>query len=482
MKSKPGIGEAVEGRRKAAWLLSELGAAAKPAMQALVTALEDDAELVSQEAAKALGAIGPDAKDAIPALIEALKFKTQNAVRALASIAPGEPRVAMAIIDAFEDRAYPSRENLLYVMSDLKSEKKRLETVLLAAHEEGDKQFRSTSAYALYRIGANSKEALAAIRAWQKENAPLSDPGNVSVPALIEKVRNPKDRMDDLNAFQQLSRFGPKAAAAVPALIDYLNDPSARYRLNAANVLAAIGPAAKDAVPTLIALLKDSKYTGRANAVSALGEIGPAAKDAVPALIEALKEDDRGVSGNAPRALGLIGPAAKAAIPLLERALQDSDRRFRMQAAAYLWRIDTAFISVSVPIMIEAIENPPRDSGNPSFYLSKALGDIGPPAKEALPVLRQVFDRPDDFGRWTAASALCRIDPTQVGAILPQMIRALEDEDNSSRGGVAYGLGEMGPLAVSAIPALTAALKADDANLKEQAARALEKISPGARR
>ncbi|MBI2947950.1 MAG: HEAT repeat domain-containing protein, partial [Verrucomicrobia bacterium] len=56
----------VEARRKAAWLLSEMGAAARPALPTLLKALEDDDAQVAQEAANVLGAIGPEAKTAIP--------------------------------------------------------------------------------------------------------------------------------------------------------------------------------------------------------------------------------------------------------------------------------------------------------------------------------------------------------------------------------------------------------------------------------
>lgn len=475
-QSKPSPGEAAEDRRKAAWLLSEMGGDAKPALAALIKALEDDDDRVTQLAADALGAIGPEAKDAVAPLIEALKFKNQSAAGALVKIAPESPQVARALIETFEDKAYPNRSQLLYSLSDLKSERERLEATLLAANQEPEDQIRSTSAFALSKIGAKSKEALSAIRNWQRQNVRPTEPGTATVRELVEKLKNPSDRFEGLKVLQQLSRFGPDAAEAVPALISYVKDTSNQFQANALSVLVAIGPAAKDAVPALIAYIKEPSNRARGNAVNALGEIGPAAKDAVPALIEALKDDDRGVSGNAARAIGLIGPDSKAAIPLLEQALKDSDPRFRLQAATSLWRIDPAFTKDSVQIMIEAIEHPPKDSGNPSFYLSKVLGEIGPAAKDALPVLERVFEKPDDFGRWIAAAAICRIDPLRSNGIIPRLIQALEDPATANRGGVAYSLGELGALAKSAIPALNAAVKGDDPILREQAERALRKI------
>jgi HEAT repeats len=59
-------------RRRAATALGKLGAAASPAVPALVEALADDNAAVRQAAARALGEIGPEASAAAPALTRAL--------------------------------------------------------------------------------------------------------------------------------------------------------------------------------------------------------------------------------------------------------------------------------------------------------------------------------------------------------------------------------------------------------------------------
>jgi hypothetical protein len=60
-------------RRRAASALGELGAAASPAVPALVEALSDEDATVRRAAAQALGAIGPEASAATPALTGALE-------------------------------------------------------------------------------------------------------------------------------------------------------------------------------------------------------------------------------------------------------------------------------------------------------------------------------------------------------------------------------------------------------------------------
>jgi HEAT repeat protein len=57
---------------KATWGFGALGAAAKPAVPALIELLQDKDKEVRASAATCLSLIGPDAKDAVPALIQAL--------------------------------------------------------------------------------------------------------------------------------------------------------------------------------------------------------------------------------------------------------------------------------------------------------------------------------------------------------------------------------------------------------------------------
>lgn len=72
--------------------------------------------------------------------------------------------------------------------------------------------------------------------------------------------------ISDLKAMAPYSRnaaayaiggMGPAAKAAVPALIDALNDPEASVRYPVCVALREIGPVAKDAVPALTKALDD---------------------------------------------------------------------------------------------------------------------------------------------------------------------------------------------------------------------------------
>ena len=99
-------------------------------------------------------------------------------------------------------------------------------------------------------------------------------------------------------------------------LIQQLEFPLVEDRISSAKDLGEIGPKAKAALPALIQTLQKDEDGGvRARAAGALGNIGPEAKEVVSALIEALKDEDGGVRARAAEALRKINtPAAQKAL------------------------------------------------------------------------------------------------------------------------------------------------------------------------
>jgi hypothetical protein len=73
--------------------------------------------------------------------------------------------------------------------------------------------------------------------------------------------------------------------------------------LKTAPAPSGMGPAAKAAVPALIEALNDLEATVRFPVCIALGEIGPDAKDAVPALTRALDDRNDDVAAMARKAI-----------------------------------------------------------------------------------------------------------------------------------------------------------------------------------
>ncbi len=81
----------------------------------------------------------------------------------------------------------------------------------------------------------------------------------------------------------------------------------------------------------------------------------------------------------------------------------------------------------------------------------------------------------DVFVRIEAAAELAEFGPEAAEAV-PDLIRAMQDEDARLREQAARTLGAIGPGAEEAVPVLNEALKDPDENVRQAAAEALERI------
>lgn len=252
--------------------------------------------------------------------------------------------------------------------------------------------------------------------------------------AAIISLRGDLKSKDDSvrqGALRRLDDLGADAWPFVPELITIIDGVSDDDKQMALGIVATIGPKAALAVPILIDTLQDKQYL-RDRAIAALGAIGPDAKEAVPALVKVLQGG--AVTSNAEEALAKIGPDA---IPQLLLGLSDknpdcrrlcitalrdlkdrpdsviapiikmlNDREFDVQREA-LWALEKIGkpASCAVPDLISMLKN--KDQ-----YLRKfaadALGAIGGPAKDALPLLNQSLE--NEVVRASARSAIKKIE------------------------------------------------------------------------
>jgi HEAT repeat protein len=106
-----------------------------------------------------------------------------------------------------------------------------------------------------------------------------------------------------LAILQAMRRLGIDNLTVMPMLIESLKYSGARF--SAARVLGAIGASA--AVPALIEILEDKRQSVRVMVAQALGAIGESA--AVPALTKALQDESKRVRREAAEALRNIGTA-----------------------------------------------------------------------------------------------------------------------------------------------------------------------------
>lgn len=233
---------------------------------ALLQHLSDDSETIQRYVIKALGAIGKDAKTAIPALTSIVynangyKYSRGNAAEALVNITPEYDQ----IVDLY---------HYLYLQEN----------------------------YCL------SKQALPLLKKL----------GNKAIPILLDDLLSGSLKPEDLDyqIFDMLADYGKDA---IPALVELTNDQTCRLQ-----AIIALGKTKNDgSVPRLIELLNHEDYQTRIKAAHALGNLGILSVNSIPALVNSVSDNDSEVCARAIEALGKIG---KTATPSLLELLEDGD-------------------------------------------------------------------------------------------------------------------------------------------------------------
>jgi HEAT repeat protein len=402
--------------------IEKLGKIGKPAIPALMKALQDKNLLVRRSAADVLAKIGPPA---IPDLVKALNNFDAGVLSSATS-----------------------------VLGSIGAEAKMAVPKLILLLKNPNANVRGSAAYALGSIGAEAKTAA----------RPL-------VPLLKDREANVRS-----SAAYALERIGAEAKDAAQDLVPLLTDSDVGVRRDTAYALGSIGAEAKDAVPQLIPLLTDSDVGVRRTVTYALERIGAEAKAAVPQLVALLKKDsDANVRRNAAYALGNIGAEAKDAVPQLILLLNNSDGNLRGSAAYALGDIGAKTI---VPKLIPLLDNSadPTNDANVRWRAVYALGKMGAEAKIAVPQLILRLQDSDANVRSSAANVLGGIG-AEAKIAVPQLILLLKDSNVNVRSSAASALKSIGAETKTVVPQLIPLLKDSDTNVRSSAASALESIA-----
>ena len=415
-----------QSRENAANALKEMGPPARDAVPSLLLALKDPEAKVRGSAIEALEYIGQVPEETVPALIENLSDKHEDvcikAAEALASFGPSAQDAVPALTIALRDNSIDVRECAAKALGSIGPDARNAVPSLIKVLDADPGEvvehvgpikstpLRTAAVKALGEIGPAAATAIPALeREWKTNtNYHYNNWELVDSPILA---------------------LGKIGQTAVPALKRALMDSNTKARYVAAIALGAVGPAAQDAVPALIRALNDRESDVRIFAMGTLGEIGPGAQAAVPDLIIALKDKDenhRYIHLWAANALGRIGPGAKDSIPAL-LDVQNSEPAYRLEVLTALAKIDAGRAKQSVTILTNII---PDLSAGERSEAAERLGDIGPAAQAAIPVLLAALKDPEEKLRVAAATALGRID--QSGEIAPPALLAAAKDLNPS--------------------------------------------------
>ncbi|MCX7805152.1 MAG: HEAT repeat domain-containing protein [Planctomycetota bacterium] len=208
-------------------------------------------------------------------------------------------------------------------------------------------------------------------------------------------------------------------------------------------------------------------------AIALRPKIAPSPREKEMARLTAsLKDPDPRKRKDAARALGKMGPEAEKAIPDLRRALNDDP-------VVAIWaHYALAEITETDEPSVSAIIAKLRDENDDvRGQAATALGEMGPKAEKALPELMRVVAEDRNPGvKFNAGLAV----PKMKGKAVPILIEALRDKRDIVRRYAAQTLGNIGPEASAAIPALKDVEARDSDDVTRAAAKwAISRISGG---
>ncbi|MFD7569554.1 PBS lyase [Streptomyces sp. NPDC059810] len=216
--------------------------------------------------------------------------------------------------------------------------------------------------------------------------------------------------------------------------------------------------------------------SGRDGALLALARAGDTR--AVPLLARALEE--REVRRELLYAMDGLGPSAAVLAPLLRRRLAEVelDERLYDRTAPLLYALAAVRGSQAVPEVLRVLRGAPanrRDWVRESAL--RTLAAFGPAAQEAVPDMRGLLAAESATVATAAARALWAAEG-DLGEVLTALERWLRPGASGADWcSAAQALGEIGPAAASAAPALGPGLASRDLWVRVRSAAALWRVS-----
>ena len=318
--------------------------------------------------------------------------------------------------------------------------------LLIQTRDDSDVEVRSTAARSLGSLAYQSRNPLAAppvARDSLKRRLDLASRGLI----LFLSDRDPGVRSAAATGLGMTARR-PRPATLAPAQVAALRDESSTVRRRAAQ--AIYGSSDMMLPRELVAALKDESAGVRAAAAMAIVDFGPDFDPQIPALIAMMERDEPGVRKACAEALEGAWPSPSLLSTLTE-FLTSRNRDVRFHAAQLLGRIGPE-ASAAIPALIALWKAPSGELyPDPARGAARALGQMGP-RPEAIAALVEVISPEKVERNLTAHHALLqKWSPTgDHGGVVANEFRIMS---------AIQGLGDIGPPARAAIPALIAAHK-----------------------
>lgn len=373
---------------------------------------------VRSRATISLRRLGAQAKPAVPMLTELLGndsfFVRSLAVNLLSSI--GDESNFDQFMKALNDKNALVRGQAATALGTLGTPEDAIPLLIEALHDwDVDGHVRKMATYALAKRGPAAVPAL--VEALQERRGDVRQAasqalqriGKPAVPALTDALGTAKG-LSRTSVVRTLAEIGP-SRAAVSQLQVALTDQDPFLRAAAATALGRTDSRDSATVLKLVNSYRDEKPAVRNSVVSALAKAAPDSEPALATLIAALKDPEPEIRSTAARVLGDLGPKAQPAVPALITALDDKYQFLRSNAARTLGQIGPEARS-AIPKLIELLSD---RSTLPRQRSATALGEFGSAASAALPALREMQQSPNKRHAKVAEVAIAKIENGDEG-------------------------------------------------------------------
>ena len=226
------------------------------------------------------------------------------------------------------------------------------------------------------------------------------------------------------------------------------------------------------------------------------GSVDEAVRARIEALVPGLRDPEEAVRWKTAVMLCQVGPPAHTALPALMQALADVSVSVSDAAAEAIKSISVESPGIAatgavapapsatlpppplVQRLVDALKN--QDDASARWSAAVALGELGPRGREVVPALMEALDDIDDTVRWAAAVALGKIGPAASEAVRALAAVLSDPSDPVIRRHAATALGHLGPAARAAIPGLIGAFRIREVDVREEVADALVRIGASA--
>jgi hypothetical protein len=237
----------------------------------------------------------------------------------------------------------------------------------------------------------------------------IGPPAKSAVPALVDllKASPPRAGVRPDFIISILGNIGSNAAPAIPDVQRWFDqEANVDHKCTAATALFRMDSGQTNALNFLLSCLTNNDPTIiKGVVVHDLGEIGPNAKAAVPYLLEVIKGTDFTTITEVPSALTHIGVGSDVILSALKEHLKSRDEGLRIGVSALILDLAPADRDAQ-QVLMNAIRG---GSGFEDFAIN-ALGNTGPAASNAIPILRGVVRDGTRPHRDAARQALRRIE------------------------------------------------------------------------